>query len=328
MKLRSGLTFVLPLVACAALLLALIASPASAAGFHEETVTVPISSGVLSGTLMLPAGNGPFPVALIIAGSGPTDRDGNSGAVLRSDAYKKLAQGLAAQGIATLRYDKRGVGNSIDHQNEDDVRFDDFVNDALALTAWLERDPRLHGIAIIGHSEGSLIGMIAAQQDAHVQAFVSLEGAGRDLATIINEQVRDGGAPSNIVNEVVSINASLLAGKTVPDPDPLLATLFRPSVQPFLISEYHYDPAKEIAKLTIPVLIVHGSTDIQVSATDAKLLAGADPKAQVASIDGMNHMLVDAPAGRDANIATYSKPGLPLSAPLVPTIAQFLHAAL
>jgi alpha-beta hydrolase superfamily lysophospholipase len=316
------------LVVSIVLLLALIAAPARAAGVHEEAVTVTVSSGVLSGTLMLPAGSGPFPVALIIAGSGPTDRDGNSGAMLRSDAYKKLAQGLASQGIATLRYDKRGIGDSIDHQPEDDLRFDDYVNDALALTGWLERDPRLHGIAIIGHSEGSLIGMLAAQQDPHVQAFVSLEGPGRDLGTIVDEQLRAAGAAPNIVNEVVSIDASLRAGKTVPDPDPQLAALFRPSVQPYLISEYRYDPAKEIAKLTIPVLIVHGSTDIQVSATDAKLLAAADPKARVANIDGMNHVLVDAPEGRAANIATYAKPGLPLSATLVPAIAQFLLSAI
>jgi len=309
--------------------LALAIVPAMAADFHEEPVLVPIPIGALSGTLMLPAGKGPFPVALIIAGSGPTDRNGNAAGGLTTDAYKKLAQGLAAQGIATLRYDKRGIGNSVDRQTESDLRFDDFVNDALALTAWLEHDPRFHGVAIIGHSEGSLIGILAAERDPHVGAVVSLEGAGRNLATIVEEQVRaNPGTPPAIVNEVVSINASLLAGKTVPNPDPLLAALFRPSVQPYVISEYRYNPATEIAKLTIPVLIVHGTTDIQVSAADAKLLAAADPKAQVLTIDGMNHILVDAPAGRDANIATYSQPQLPLSAPLAPAIATFLNAAL
>ena len=311
------------------LLLALIAQPVWAADMREEPVTVPIPVGVLSGTLTLPPGNGPFPVALIVAGSGPTDRNGNSPGGLSSDAYKKLAEGLAAHGIATLRYDKRGIGKSADTQPEADLRFDDFVNDALTLTAWLEHDPRFRGVAIIGHSEGSLIGMLAAERDSHVGAFVSLEGAGRNLATIIDEQVRANPAnPPAIVSEVERINASLLAGKTVPDPDPALAALFRPSVQPYLISEYRYDPAVEIAKLTIPVLIVHGTTDIQVSATDAHLLAAGDPKAHVLNVDGMNHILVDAPAGRDANIATYAQPQLPLSAPLVPAIAQFLDSVL
>ncbi len=308
---------------------ALAIVPVMAADFSEQAVAVPIAVGALSGTLMLPAGIGPFPVALIIAGSGPTDRNGNNPAGLTTDAYKKLAQGLAAHGIATLRYDKRLIGASTVHQTESELRFDDYVNDALSLTAWLERDPRFRGVAIIGHSEGSLIGILAAERDPHVRALVSLEGAGRNLATIVDEQVRANPAnPPTIVSEVETINASLLAGKTVPNPDPVLAPLFRPSVQPYVISEYRYDPAKEIAKLTIPVLIVHGTTDIQVSATDAKLLSAADPKAHVLTVDGMNHILVDAPAARDANIATYSQPQLPLSAPLVPAIATFLHTAL
>jgi uncharacterized protein len=316
-------------VAATACVFMLLTAAAMAADIREEPVSVPIPVGTLSGTLALPPGSGPFPVALIIAGSGPTDRDGNSAAALTTDAYKKLAQGLAARGIATLRYDKRGIGSSSDRQPESDLRFDDYVNDALALTAWLEHDARFHGIAVIGHSEGSLIAILAAERDSHIGAVVSLEGAGRNLATIVDEQVRANAAnPPAIVSEVVSINASLLAGKTVPNPDPLLAPLFRPSVQPYLISEYRYDPAQEIAKLTIPVLIVHGTTDIQVSVTDAKLLAAADPKAQVLTVDHMNHILVDAPPGRDANIATYSQPKLALSAPLVPAIATFLHAAL
>ncbi len=276
---------------------------------------------------MLPAGNGPFPVALIIAGSGPTDRNGNSSMGLTTGAYRKLAEGLAAQGIATLRYDKRGVGASTVAMSESAVRFDDFVNDALALTAWLERDARFSSVSIIGHSEGSLIGTLAAERDPHVRALVSLEGAGRNLAAIINEQVRANPAnPPSIVHEVESINASLLAGKTVPTPDPQLAPLFRPSVQPFLISEYRYDPAKEIAKLTIPVLVVHGSTDIQVSATDAQLLAAAHPKAQIANIAGMNHILVIAPADRAGNIATYMQPDLPLAPGLVSAIAAFIES--
>jgi uncharacterized protein len=303
----------------------LVALPASAAGFKEEPALVPIGDGHLLGTLTVPEGNGPFPVALIIAGSGPTDRDGNS-SMLKTDAYKKLAQGLAAAGIATLRYDKRGVGQSTTvMQSESDLRFDDYVSDAVTCTKFLEDDGRFSSVSIIGHSEGSLVGILAAQQDPKVRAFVSLEGAGRNLAAIVNEQVRaNPGTPAAIVNEVESINASLLAGKIVPNPDPALATLFRPSVQPYLISEYRYDPPAEIAKLTIPVLIIHGSTDIQVSTADASLLGAADPKARIATISGMNHVLVDAPSDRNANIATYSQPALPLSPTLVPTIAQFL----
>jgi fermentation-respiration switch protein FrsA (DUF1100 family) len=171
-----------------------------------------------------------------------------------------------------------------------------------------------------------LIGMLAAERDPHVRAFVSLEGAGRNLAALIDAQVEANAAnPPAIVREVKAIDASLLAGNLVRNPDPLLAALFRPSVQPYLISEFRYDPARVIAALKIPALVVQGTSDIQVSAIDAGLLAKADPRARVVMIPGMNHMLVNAPLDRAANIQTYSDPTLPLSAPLVPAIAQFIR---
>jgi alpha-beta hydrolase superfamily lysophospholipase len=299
------------------------AAPASPA---QEPVTVSIPAGQLSGTLMLPADmSRPVPVALIIAGSGPTDRDGNQSAFLKTDAYKKLAQGLAARGIATLRYDKRGIGESTDAQAESDLRFDDFVNDALALAKKLEADKRFSSVWIIGHSEGSLIGTVAAERDSHVAGLVSLEGPGRDLGTIIDEQVSANPAnPPGIVDEVKKIDASLKAGKTVANPDPRLAALFRPQIQAYLISEYAYDPKVEIAKLSIPVLIVHGSHDLQVSSVDAAALSAGDPRATMLNVDGMNHVLVDAPAARAANLATYGEPSLPLDSKLVPAVAHFI----
>lgn len=313
------------LVGLAAILaVATVAATAAPATFTEEAVTLPISVGSLSGTLTIPSGAGPFPAAVIIAGSGPTDRNAN-GPTLHSDAYLKLAHDLAAHGIATLRYDKRGVGQSTDSQNEASLRFDDFVNDALTMTHRLESDKRFSSVSLIGHSEGSLIAIVAAQRDPHIRSVVSIAGAGRDLATIINEQVRaNPHNPPQIIAEVTAINTSLLAGKTVAHVDPVLDALFRPSVQPYLISEYTYDPAKEIAKLTIPVLTVQGTHDIQVSVKDARLLAAADPHATLVLIDGMNHLLVDAPMDRAANIATYSEPQLPLDPHLVPTISAFL----
>jgi alpha-beta hydrolase superfamily lysophospholipase len=316
-----------------------MATPTSAAQYRDEPVSVSIPPGSLSGSLMLPAGNGPFPVIIIIAGSGPTDRNGNAGAVLQTNAYTKLALGLAAQGIATLRYDKRGIGESTVNQSETQLRFDDYVDDALALCTWLEHDRRFSSISILGHSEGSLIGILAAQRDAHVRAVISLEGAGRSLASILNEQVRTNPAnPPTVVSSIEHIDASLSAGKTVSETDPdyaalaaaapqAAAGLFRPSVQPYLISEYAYDPAKEIAKLKIPVLIVHGTNDLQVSALDSKLLAAGDPRARLVTIESMNHILVDAPADRAGNYATYSQPDLPLAAALVPQIATFVRSA-
>ncbi len=303
--------------------LAIAASPPP---FAQQAVTVAAAGGArLSGTLTIPSGAGPFPVALIIAGSGPVDRDGNGGG-MTSDAYKLLAAGLAAHGIATLRYDKRLIGASYAPQSEADLRFDDFVDDAVALTHYLESLKQFSSVSIIGHSEGSLIGILAAQRDPNVKALVLLEGAGRDLATVLEEQMRAGGAPPQMTSEVDAYDRLLLAGKTIPSPDPLLWALFRPSVQPYLISEYRYDPAGEIAKVKVPVLIVQGTTDLQVSLIDANRLAAADPQAKLLVVEGMNHMLRDAPADRQQNIATYANPALPLDARLVPAIATFLLA--
>ncbi|MBV8636761.1 MAG: alpha/beta fold hydrolase [Candidatus Eremiobacteraeota bacterium] len=311
-------------IACALAVVMLAATPSPS--YTEEPLTVSIPQGHLSGTLMLPQESAsPVPVALIIAGSGPVNRNGNVPG-LQNDAYKKLAEALAARGIATLRYDKRGIGESTVVQTESDLRFDDYVNDALLLTEKLEQDKRFSKVEIIGHSEGSLIGILAAQRDPHVAALVSLEGAGRKLGAILDEQIKNNpSTPPSIVSEVQQIDASLEAGRTVPNLDPQLAALFRPSVQPYLISEYRYDPAAEIAKLNIPVLIVHGTHDIQVSEADASRLAFADQRARVVTVDGMNHTLVDAPADRAGNIATYSDPSLPLDQTLVTAIASFLR---
>jgi pimeloyl-ACP methyl ester carboxylesterase len=236
-----------------------------------------------------------------------------------------LAEDLAARGIATLRYDKRMVGASAAPQSEAELRFDDFVSDALALAKQLQSDPRFTSVSIIGHSEGSLIAMLVAQRDPALKSVVSLAGAGRDAATIIEEQVRDGGASPAVLAEVAATDKSLRNGETVLLPDPDLAALFRPSVQPYLISWYRYDPAAELAKVTVPVLIVQGTTDIQVGTTDARRLAAADPRAELLIVPGMNHILRDAPADRVANIATYTQPQLPLDESAVKAIAAFLR---
>jgi len=302
--------------------LGLAASPAPS--FTEETVTQTIPVGTIYGTLMLPATSGPVPVALIVAGSGPTDRNGNDPG-LTGDMYRKLAQALAARGIATLRYDKRFIGESVVKQTETQLRLDDYVDDAALLADRLAADPRFSSVTIVGHSEGSLIGILAAERDTHIAKVVTLEGAGRNLADIVEEQVTDAHAPPGIIAEIVSYDKDLRKGIIVPSPDPAVEGLYRPSVQPYLISEFRYDPAVEIAKLTQPVLIVQGTHDIQVQVKDARLLAAGNPKAVLAIVQGMNHVLVDAPADRAGNIATYSQPLLPVNATMVASIADFIR---
>lgn len=308
----------------APLLALLIAAAVPLASPTQEPVTVPVAAGVISGTLMIPsAPTAPMPVVLIIPGSGPVDRNGNAGP-MRSDMYEKLARGLASAGIASLRYDKRGIGASAVSQTESQLRFNDYVDDAQALAHTLEADKRFSRVVVIGHSEGSLIGTMLVQRDPKIARFISLEGPGRNFAALINVQVNENPANGPYVKEIEDINASLLAGKTVANVDPVLMGLFHPSVQPFLISEYRIEPQRELAKVRIPVMIVHGTHDVQVFAQDEKNLLAADPKARDVEIDGMNHMLVDAPAQYIANVQTYGDPELPLDPKLIPALAPFI----
>lgn len=118
----------------------------------------------------------------------------------------------------------------------------------------------------------------------------------------------------------------LVKGETVSDVPSILNSLFRPSVQPYIISWFKYDPQKEIAKLKIPVLIIQGTTDIQVGTDDADRLAKALPKSKLVIIEGMNHILKQAPADRQMNIQTYTQPDLAIKKELIETIIPFINS--
>lgn len=299
----------------------------------DEALTVTTATMTLEGSLRFPAAPGRVPVGLIIAGSGPTDRDGNS-AMLKgnNDAYKLLAEALAAQGIASVRYDKRGIGKSVSaDRKESDLRFDMYVDDAVAWIAKVRTDPRFSTITVIGHSEGSLIGMLAASR-AKADAYVSVAGVARAAGHVLRDQLRPQiGSMDALWQGNESILSSLEAGKTV-DPLPAsiagvpgLARLYRLSVQPYLISWFKYTPSAEIAKLSVPVLILQGTTDIQVTPVEANALKAAAPTATLVLVDGMNHVLkhVVDPAQQ---AASYSDPALPIVPDVPNAIAAFIRA--
>jgi pimeloyl-ACP methyl ester carboxylesterase len=295
-------------------------------------ITLKTPTGDISGALVVGPGTARRPLVLIIAGSGPTDRDGNSsapvapGRTLDTDSYKQLAEALAANGIASVRYDKRGVGASakaMSGMTEDDYRFEMGVDDAAAWIRMLRADPRFSKVVVVGHSEGSLIGMIAAQR-AQADGFVSLEGAGRPAADILREQLTAAGVPPAMFQSILD---SLAAGRTVDNTPPALAALFRPSVQPYMISWFKYDPAAELKKLPYPALVIQGTHDVQVSEKDAALLAAARG-AKLVTIDGMTHVLKLGPADKAAQAATvYSDPGLPIAPEVVSAIVTYVRAS-
>ena len=289
-----------------------------------EPVTLETSTGTLYGTLEVPSGSGPFPVVLIHAGSGPTDRDGNSaGLPGKNDSLKMLAEGLAKQGIASLRYDKRAIAASARAvTKEDDLRFETYIDDAVAWGQQLRKDKRFGKLTMLGHSEGALITCVAAQK-LPADAYISIAGPGSPAGKVILDQLRPQ-APPDLMKQVEGIVDSLNHGQLVENTPPQLAALFRSSVQPYLISWFKYDPSAEIAKLKMPVLILQGDTDIQVHVADANRLAAAQPAAKLVIVNGMNHVFKLVEADQAKQVASYSDPALPVAPKLIAEIANFV----
>lgn len=287
----------------------------------ENEVKVKSEIDKLYGTLLIPDGKKEVPVVLFIAGSGPTDRNGNQGMV-QTNTTRLLAEGLAEKGIASLRYDKQGIGKSAKAAKaESDLVFEDMVSDAQLWLDYLLKKNNFSEVIIAGHSQGSLIGILAAK-DREVSKIISIAGAGRPIDEILLEQL--GTQSEELLEKATPIIEKLKNGEEVTDTPPELAALFRKSVQPFLISWMQYDPAAELKKLDKPALILQGSTDIQVPVKDAELLSEASEKADLVLIEGMNHILKDAPEERNANMMTYSNPKLPLSDGVLSAIVDFV----
>lgn len=291
----------------------------------EQSAELVSPTGTLHGTLRLPASCGRVPLALLIAGSGPTDRNGNAPQLgLHTDAYRKLANALAEHGVASLRYDKRGVARSAGAAaRESDLRLDTYADDAAAWLAQLKEDPRFAQRIVVGHSEGSLLGMLAAQREP-VAALVSVAGPARGIGKILREQLARQ-LPAPLLPRAQAILGRLEMGEQVADVPAALSSVFRPSVQPFLISWLAYEPAAEIAKLRIPTLIVQGTHDVQVPSSEADGLARARPDASVLRIEGMTHVLTLAASDSAAQQAAYRDPSLPLAPALIDGLAQFIE---
>ncbi len=290
----------------------------------SDTVSIQLDNGILEGTLSIADTNKLTPVVYIIAGSGPNDRDGNQPAA-KSNAHLLLSDSLLSRGVSTLRVDKRMSGNSIvEMVSEEDMTFDYFVDDSKLWIDFLEKQNRFSDIIIIGHSQGSLVGILAAQNNNKVDAFISLAGPSGKVFEKLREQIYTQTPVFKTGLEPIFLK--LEKGERVDSIPPFLNNLFRPSVQPFLISWDKYDPTEEIKKLEIPVAIIQGTTDFQVSVADAEQLKEAYPKAELMIIEGMNHVIKDAPADRMKNMKTYTDPDLPINSSITQHIVEFVRS--
>jgi hypothetical protein len=296
------------------------------AGVVEEPFAWQDGPQRLEGTLALPAhAAGRVPVALIIAGSGPTDRDGNNPLGVHSDVYRKLAWALAQRGIASVRYDKRGIGASSFSGDPAAVTFGDFVDDAVAGARALATDRRFTKLVLVGHSEGALLAERAANLGAPVAGVVTMAGTGRPLTTVLREQLARQLDSAQLAAYDRTM-AAYLADGPMPAVGLSLRMLLNPTVRRFLRTESALDPAAEARRLPVPLLVLQGATDIQVGVADAEALRAARPDAEVHVLPETSHMFVHA-ASREpvAQAPGYTDPSAALVPELVPLIAGFVE---
>jgi len=257
----------------------------------ESPSTIRSGALELGGTLTLPRGaTGRIPVAVIIAGSGPTDRNGNSLMGIRPNSYAQLAWRLAERGIATLRYDKRVLPATKGTVDITRLTLEDFAADARAAAESLARDARFSRVVLLGHSEGSALALIAARAGMPVSGVISVSGLGRSLGVVMREQLSRQFDSATLVRYDTAM-AQYLRGETPKDVPPMLAVLFVPINQHFMKSLATFDPPAAIRAVRQPVLIVQGGRDLQVTVADAERLHAAKPEAQLVIVPLANHVL-------------------------------------
>lgn len=283
--------------------------------YSETDLTI---SKWIEGSLMVP-NEGTNQIAIIIGGSGPTDRNGNQN-FLKTNNLKKLAIQLADHGIATFRYDKRIVKQIKTNSVDPNIKFDDFVSDAKDVVKYFKNEERFKNIFIIGHSQGSLIGMLAAQDG--IDGLISIAGAGQSIDSIIIEQVEQT-APM-FLDDTKRVFDSLRSGNTTTDYPPALASIFDSSIQKFMMNWMSYDPVEIIKTLKTPVLIINGTKDLQVKTEEAELLHEANANSQIKLIDKMNHVLYLIEGDAQENAKSYNDINAKISEDMVTAIVAFI----
>lgn len=292
------------------------------AQFMAERQLLHTATGDLYGSLIIPANKKKFDVVILQPGSGPTDRNGNNPLGVNANSYIMLADSLAHYNIATLLIDKRGVAESkAAGSDESKLVFNDYIYDLEAWAGLIKKDKRVKKLIIAGHSEGSLIAMVAAQ---HVKAdkYISISGPAKPIDEIISWQIKQQ-LPA-LSPTVDSLFNRMKMGERIDSVPPMLYTLFRPSIQPYMISWMKYKPCDEIKKLQLPILILQGSHDYQVQQEEAEALHECNPKAMLQIIADMNHVLKLASDNIEQNKVTYTNPSLPLAKGLVTHIVNFI----
>ena len=282
-----------------------------------------LTAGALSG-LHIDAGPN-SPVVLIVPGSGPTDLNGNSPLGIESNAYMQIADALATYGISTVRVDKRGMFSSKAAGDPNAVTVNSYAQDYRDWVEIIRTETNQSCVYLLGHSEGALMVSAAAVDNENVCGLILVSGAGRPLGDILREQLKANPANKPILEQAFAAIDTLEGGETVDTTNlhSALLPLFGEQLQDFLISVMAVDPAQVATAANKDTLILQGMNDIQTSTIDAQKLADATG-GQLVLIEGVNHILKEAPANRTENVATYSNPDLPVSESVINAIRTFV----
>lgn len=285
---------------------------------RETELAIATKNVTIQGTLIKVAKSN-APLVIIIPGSGPTDRNGNN-AMMKNNSLKYLADALKKNNISSYRYDKSVLSYSKeDKEKINAITFDNFVEEAKTVITHFKKENKKSKIIIAGHSQGSLVGMLAGKKVA--DAFISIAGAGESIDRVIIEQVAK--SSPLLKEETKSILAELKKGNTVEEVNPYLAPLFNKQVQPFLISWVKYNPQEIIKQLAIPILLINGTKDLQVPVNQLEILYEANKKAEKLIVNNMNHILKIIKEDSE-NMASYNNPNLPISEEMVTKIVSFI----
>ena len=287
-----------------------------------------IASGTLTlpGTLTVPAtSSGKMPVILIVSGSGPTDRNGNTsapgyaGPVPRPNSYAQLAWRLAEQGVASVRYDKRSLGDNLSRIDVSKTSFDDFVSDVHAAVKQLAADTRFSRVVVLGHSEGAALALAAVNRGAPAAGLIMASGAGRKFLPILHEQLSKQLDSATLLKYDSAMAVYLRNETPTQTLPPALMSLFQPANRLFMQGTSAYDPVGEVARVTLPTLIVQGANDGQISLdADARALKAAKPAATLMILPTANHVLKAATSALiGSQLSLYMDP----RTPIVPEVA-------
>lgn len=290
---------------------------------HAGEIRVQSKYGVIYGTLLKPVDNPTKTLVILVAGSGPTDRDGNSTALKgKNDSHKALAYGLKEQGFATFRFDQRSSGETWKKTKLKNIdSFSVFVDDLINVIQTLKKEQSFDRIVLVGHSQGAMVATLAAQVEP-VDGLVILAGASQPIDEVLLWQIKQQNMPG--YDEMEKIVGQLKQGKTVDKISADAELIFRRSVQEFLISWMRYDPYVEIKKLKIPLLFLYGSQDMQVPPAGIPYWKELTTGENTVVFQGMNHVLKEVNNEKD-NVSSYSDPSFSLHPEIVNTIVKYIN---